>query len=139
MSRLVSHALILCAVLATGACGSSNVTPTSPTPTPPATVTETFSGTINRNGAMTHAFLAQASGGVTATLAVLAPENVTSIGVSLGTWNGSACATVIANDNAAQGAVVVGLTSSAGNLCVRVYDVGKIGNLASYELTVVHP
>ena len=139
MYRLVSYALILCAVLSTAACGSKASTPTSPTPAPAATVTETFSGTINRNGATTHTFLAQASGAVTATLDTLAPENTSAIGLSLGTWNGSACQIVIANDNAAQGAIVVGLASSAGNLCVRVYDVGKIGDLASYELTVVHP
>ena len=140
MHRLVSYALLLfCSSLPLGACDNSTPTPTSPTPAPPAAVTETFAGELNRNGAATHTFLAQASGTVTATLDTLAPENTPAIGLSLGTWNGSACQIVIANDNAARGAIVVGAASSAGNLCVRVYDVGKVGDLASYQLTVVHP
>jgi hypothetical protein len=102
-------------------------------------VTEVFAGELNRNGAATHPFLAGASGTVTATLDTLAPEDTAAIGLSMGTWNGSACQIVIANDNAAQGALVIGAASTAGNLCVRVYDVGKIPALASYQVTVVHP
>jgi len=98
-----------------------------------------FAGEVNRNGAVTHPFLAGASGTVTVTLDILAPESTETIGLSLGTWNGTACQIVIANDRAAQGAVVVGAASTAGNLCVRVYDVGAIPALASYQVTVVHP
>ena len=64
MSRFVLHTLLAASLLATAACGSSNdLFPTAPTapPTPP-TITETFSGSINRNGATTHPFLAQAGG-----------------------------------------------------------------------------
>ena len=140
MPRFVSHALVLfCASLPIGACGDGTSAPTSPTPSIPASMTEIFAGEINRNGAKTHMFLAQASGTVTATLDTLEPEATAAIGLSLGTWNGSACQIVIANDNAAQGASVIGAASSAGNLCVRVYDIGKVDNLASYQLTVVHP
>ena len=140
MYRFVPHALLLGALLSTTACGNNDASaPTSPTPTPLPTVTETFSGSINRNGAATHTFLAQASGTVTLTLTTLAPESTPAIGISLGTWNGTACQIVIANTNAAQGAIVLGVASSAGNLCVFVQDVGKIGVAASYEITVVHP
>jgi hypothetical protein len=102
-------------------------------------VTEIFAGDVNRNGAVTHPFLAGASGDIAATLDFLVPEDVPSIGVSLGTWNGSACQTVIANDSAVQGAMVIGTASVASNLCLRVYDVGKIPTLGSYQITVVHP
>jgi hypothetical protein len=122
------------------ACGGDNTpAPTTPSPGPPPTVTEVFGGELNRNGAATHPFLAGASGNVVATLDSVSPENVTAIGLLLGTWNGSACQTVIANDNAAPGATVIGAASVASNLCVRVYDVGKIPTLASYQVTVVHP
>jgi hypothetical protein len=121
------------------ACGDSTPAPTTPSPGPPPTVTEVFGGELNRNGAVTHPFLAGAAGTVVATLDSVGPESVTAIGLLLGTWNGSSCQTVIANDNAAQGAAVIGEASIASNLCVRVYDVGKIPALATYQVTVVHP
>mgnify|MGYP003345694293 CR=1 FL=1 len=104
MLRFVLHALLLGALLSTTACGDDPPSP-APTPSTPVTVTETFSGSIGRNGAATHTFLAQASGTVTMTLTTLADTEA--IGLSLGTWNGTACQLVIANTAAAQGAVVV--------------------------------
>ena len=139
MYRFVPYALLLGALLSTSACGDNAATPTAPTSTPPPTITETFSGSINRNGAATHTFLAQAAGTVTATLTAVSPEGTEAIGLSLGTWNGTACQIVIANTAAAQGAVILAVASSAGNLCVFVQDVGKIAVAASYEITVVHP
>ena len=128
--------LLFLSVVATAACGSESTIPTEPTP---VSVTETFSGTINRNGAATHIFVAQTAGPVTATLTSVAPDSAVAIGVSLGTWNGSSCHIVLANDNALQGAVVTGSASSIGNLCVRVYDVGKVVDATDYVVTVVHP
>ena len=140
MHRLTSRALLLlCSSTLLTACGDSTPAPTTPSPGPPPSVTEVFEGTLNRNGAGTHPFLAGASGNVVATLDFIEPDTVTALGISLGTWNGTACQTVIANDNAAQGATVVGAASIASNLCLRLYDVGKIPNVASYQVTVVHP
>ena len=140
MYRFALHALLLGTVLSITACGKDDAAaPTSPTPTPPPTITETFSGSINRNGAATHTFLAQASGTVTVTLTTLAPAGLEAIGLSLGTWNGTSCQIVIANTAAAKDAVILGIASSAGNLCIFVQDVGKIATAASYEITVVHP
>ena len=62
-----------------------------------------------------------------------------SIGVSLGTWNGTACQTIIANDAAALNAVVTGTVSGATSLCVRVYDAGRLNDALNYPVTVVHP
>jgi hypothetical protein len=139
--RLLARTLpaIALAFVAT-ACGSDD--PTTPTtPTTPVTVTETFSGTVNQNGAATHTFTTQASGTVTATLTALSPDSALVVGLSLGTWNGAVCQIVLANDNATQATVVTGGVSSFGSLCVRVYDVGKItaAQPAGYEITVVHP
>jgi hypothetical protein len=129
---------VLAVVLATAACGDDTLVP--PTTLPTTTIiTETFAGSINRNGAATHTFLAERSGTVTVTLDTLAPDSVAAIGLSLGTWNGTACQIVIANTNAAASASILGNASSAGNLCVFINDVGNIADTASYELTVVHP
>ena len=139
--RLIVRTLpVMVLTLVLGACGDDE--PTTPTnPTPPATVTDTFSGTVNMNGATTHNFSTQASGAVTATLSTLAPDSAAVIGLSLGTWNGSSCQLVITNDRATQGSVVTGGVSSFGSLCVRVYDVGNIPSAQpfAYEVTVVHP
>lgn len=131
--------LVLAAVLMTVAC--SDDTPTTPTPPTPPTVTETFSETLSRNSARTHPFLASASGAITAALTTLSPDSALRIGMALGTWNGSSCTLIVTNDSATQGSQVVGQITSAGGgaFCVRLYDVGNIGDPVSYTVTVTHP
>jgi hypothetical protein len=111
--------------------------PTAPTPAP--SVTETFTGSVNQNGAVTHTF-SSAFGSISATLTTLGPDSTFILGMSLGTWNGSACQIVLANDRATQGTVINGGVSSTGQLCVRAYDVGTITAATpfTYEITVVH-
>ena len=136
MHRLILLVLPLL-VSATAACGDSdNPTPTAPTA--PTTVTVTFSGSLNRQGANTHPFTTD-GGTVIATLTTVSPDSAVTLGLSLGTWNGAACQTVIANDRAVQGTTVVGGATGSGNLCVRLYDIGSITQQTSYEVTVVHP
>lgn len=128
-------------MLGASACGGDDVTtPISPTP-PVAPMTETFSGSINRNGAATYPFTSQASGTVTATLTSVGPDSAAKLGFSLGTWNLVSCAVVIAKDDAIQGSVLTGGVTANGSLCVRVYDVGAIdaSTPVSYQITVVHP
>jgi hypothetical protein len=136
MSRFTFLALAL--AVATASCGGSD-TPTTPTPTTPVTVTDTFAGTLTQNGAASYSFTTAASGSVTAALTSLAPNSSLVVGLSLGTWNGFACQVVLANDKAIQSSVVVGAASSAGSLCVRVYDVGNVGDPTTYEVQVTHP
>ncbi len=138
MRRLIPGLLML-GLLAT-AC--SDDTPTTPTPTPPTTppITEPlFTGTLRTNGAAVYPFTATAGGTITATLTTLAPDATVGIGLSIGTWTGSACQIVIANDNAAQAAVVTGTVTAASSLCVRIYDVGKLTAPADFTVTIVHP
>ena len=139
MDRAFYGRMLLIAVMAgaAAACGSS--TPTTPTTTTPNTLTDTFSGNLTQNGAVTNSFATKASGSVQATLSTLAPDSSVVIGMSVGTWNGSACTIVIANDAATQGTTVSGSASSAGNFCVRVYDVGKLTQTIQYTVTVTHP
>jgi hypothetical protein len=129
---------ILIILVAVPACGDDPVT--TPTEiTAPVTITETFTGTVDRNGATTHPFVTH-GGTITATIAMLSPDSAAIIGLSLGTWNGAACQTVIANDRATQGVTVVATASSTGNVCIRVYDAtGSFTQPTSYEVLVVHP
>jgi hypothetical protein len=139
MTRLTFRFLTtLVAMFVCVACGDDDSsTPTAPTP--PTIITETFSGTVTRNGGATHSFSSQASGSVTATLTLLAAAEGTKIGLALGTFNGSACQLVITKDDAIQGSIVTGAVSALGSLCVRVYDVGNLTQSADYEISVAHP
>jgi len=143
ISSFMRRALFLIpALAAVAACGSSAAA-TTPTPTVPTILTETFSGTLNRNAAYTHPFSVTDSGNVTVFLLISTDnanpdDNAIPLGVSLGTWNGASCAIVVANDNVSPGTSITGTATAAGNLCVRVYDVGFIPSSASYELLVDH-
>ena len=138
------RALLLIPVLgAVAACGQSRTsTPTSPS-IQPTVLTETFSGTLTRNAAYTHPFSVGDAGDVSVFLITSADardpsNNAIPIGVSLGTWNGAACAIVIANDSVTPGSSITGRATAAGNLCVRVYDVGNVPGAATYELLIDH-
>ena len=143
MRRSIRRALplMLVAGIAAACGGNNNSTPTGPT-TLPTVLTETFSGTLNKNSAYTHPFVVSDAGDVSVFLTVSVdaanPDSTIPIGVSLGTWNGASCAIVIANDNVAQGSSITGRATAAGNLCVRVYDVGFVPGSANYELLIDH-
>jgi hypothetical protein len=144
MRRLISG-LALFGVLVTGAaaCNNNNTTTTTTTPTTTttaATITEPlFTGNLKVNGAATYPFTATTGGTITATLTTLAPDTTTGIGLSLGTWNGSACQIVIANDNATPSIAISGTVTAASSLCVRVYDVGRLASPVDFSVTIVHP
>ncbi len=138
--RFAALGLVL-ALAAFGAAGcddDESDTPTTPNPPAPS-VTESFSGTLNRNGAVTFSFAVAATGQVTATLVELSSSAVP-VSLILGNWNGTVCQVVLANDNAVQGTFVTGTMSAAGSLCVRLSDAS--GNLeagVTFKVDVVHP
>ena len=135
MRRLQFFALVL--ACAAAACSSD--TPTTPTTTTTVTVTDTFAGSLNRNGGSSYSFVTGASGNIQASLSTLTPDAALIVGLSLGTWNGSSCQVVIANDKAVQGTIIYGSASGAGTLCVRIYDTGNIVVPSTYQIQVTHP
>jgi hypothetical protein len=139
--RRVTLACTLLLPLLVAGCGNDDAdTPTSPT-NPVATVTDTFTGTLVRNGGTSHPFpISSAAGGdVTATLKSITPNAESLVGMSLGTWNGTACQAVIANDRATVSSSIIGRATTTGQLCLRIYDVGTITDPQDYEVEVVHP
>jgi hypothetical protein len=138
MARLGWFALVSLMVVAS-ACTDDISTPPPTQPTPPTTVTETFTGTLGRNDAETKPFTVASSGTVLARLNNVDPDDTLAIGLSLGTWNGTACQIVMANDNATEGALITATVSSAGRLCMRVYDIGSIVDPITWEVEVLHP
>lgn len=142
MRRWFRNALLVPLLGLAAACGQKDpFLPTGPT-TPPTVQTETFSGTLPKNAAFTHPFVVGDAGDVSVFLTrstdAARPDTTIPIGVSLGTWNGASCAIVIANDNVSQGSSISGRATAAGNLCVRVYDVGFVPGSANYELLIDH-
>ena len=143
MRQRFSRALLVLAVTVIAlACDDNNTSaPTTPTSVP-TVLTETFSGTLLKNAAYTHPFAVTDAGDVSVFLLQSVdparPDNNVPIGISLGTWNGASCAIVIANDNISPGASLSGRATAAGNLCVRVYDVGFVPGSANYELLIDH-
>lgn len=130
---------LLAAAVAVAGC-DNDIEDQSPT-TPPPTVTETFEGSINTNGAMTHTFNVSVGGTVDARLTSLTPDPGTAIGFALGTWNASSslCQVTLTNDNAVQGSILTGNASRGGTLCTRIFDTGRLTGSVSYTVSVTHP
>lgn len=137
MLRTFSGTVLLIGALLAAGCDNDPDTPV--TPTEPDPVTDTFTGNINVNGAMTHTFAVARAGVVTSTLTAVTPDATVQVGFALGTWNGSNCQMVLSKDDAVQGNAVTGLASGPGTLCARVYDVGKLTGPLGYTITVSHP
>ena len=132
--KLIAAAVALMPLAA--GCGSSS-NPTSPiNPT-----TETLTGTINQNSAVTNTFVVNAAGVVSATLTSLAPLSTVQIGFALGTWDGTNCQVVLVNPTGTTGSQLTANASTKGNYCVHLYDIGNIAanTPVSYTVTVVHP
>jgi hypothetical protein len=131
---------LLTPALAALACGATN-TPT-PTAATPATVTESFSGAVAQQGTEAHSFTVSTAGSVQISLTSVEPLATMSLGVSIGSWNGTTCGAAIAkNDDARSGATALSGTATAGDYCVQVYDSGNIPESwsVSYTVRVAHP
>jgi hypothetical protein len=127
-----------CSGSSTSATSSLASLPTTPTTTPTAaTVTETYTGNLNANGAASYAFVAQ-PGTITATLTAIGDGSV-AVGLALGNWTGTSCVLAIASDSTLAGGSVVGSTTATANVCVRIYDVGNVTATIPYTISVVHP
>jgi hypothetical protein len=136
MYRVSCRALLLAvAFVATGACNNNTITP----PTPSSPVTDTYSGTLTKNGAFTHAFSILSLGSITASIVSLSPNSAQIVGLQLGVWNGTSCTAASSTDTATTGSSITLTASAAGVVCVRLYDVGFITDPVLYQLQVVHP
>lgn len=141
-NRFVTTVLALTVpALSAAGCGTTTTTDSTTlvAPTAPTAIIEAFSGTVAVNGATTFTFSAMSAGSVAATLKSITPDSAVLMGLALGTWNGTSCQVVVTNDATTMSGVVVGATSAAGNLCVRVWDsLGKLTQTQAIEITVTH-
>lgn len=138
-SFMLRFVLVLPLLTAIAGCeGTINDLPTTPDP---VIVTETFTGSLNINGASTHFVQLTATGTVTATLTSLGDNAPAKVGFSLGTMSTTGtCTTVLFNDNAVVTTSLSGsVTTLVGSLCARIYDVGALTETIPYTFTVSHP
>jgi len=137
MRHSVTIALLtVIAALATAGCGSNSSTST-PTEPSPIAVTETFSGTLTVNGLQVLTYAVTRAGTTSAQLLELSDSTAT-LGLSLGTWNGTACSIVIANPSATLNTTVTGTAQSVGNFCVLINDVGKLTDAVDFTVAITH-
>ena len=136
MRYLVTSFMQLAAMTLAG-CSSDDDLPETPTQPTPVQVTESFSETLNVNGARTHRFNVDRAGTVAAQLKALSDQTAT-IGVSLGTFNGSSCAILISKTDAVLNSTVTGTAQSTGQFCVWVNDVGRLTSGVAYTIDVTH-
>jgi hypothetical protein len=125
-----------CFALALAVAGCSEDTlPDTPTEPTPVLVTESFSGSLNVNGLRTHSFTVTRAGTVSTQVKALSDAAAT-IGLSLGTWNGTACQIVIANPAAVLNTTVTGTAQATGQFCVLLNDVGQLTAPVDYTVDV---
>jgi hypothetical protein len=141
--------LALCALTTTVAGCGTDFPDTAPTPTPPIVTESPFTGTLTPNGGITLPFISTSQGTVELTVisladdngpAAIGPDGAIRIGMSLGTWNGTACYSLLTNDNSFVATILTATATSAGPLCARVYDSqGKLTSPVTFEIKITHP
>jgi hypothetical protein len=145
MTRLFPAAIVL-AILAAG-CEDANVLPPTP-PVAEATVTETFTGTVNVLNVSSHNFFVGTTGKLVITLSSVRPtadpetaSNV-AVGLGVGVPAGFSCALTLGSDasktvQASSSAQIRG-TAISGTFCVTIYDVGNLTDSVDYTIIVAH-
>lgn len=101
----------------------------------PATATLTLA-TVSSPG--TIAADAAIVGATTGVSRIAATITTTIVGMALGTWSGTTCSIVLANDVSSVGSTVAGTVQGAGTLCARVYDVGQLAAPTAFTIEVSH-
>jgi hypothetical protein len=137
MHRSLTVLVLLTAASLSAGCGEDEPLPT---PTPPAEITESFTGTLNPFSARNFNFVVQNPGSVTASVTALEPDSPTTVGISVGTWTGTACQVVVDRQDAVLNSTVTGTATQAGSICVRIYDSSENGLPApvAFTLSVRH-
>ena len=134
MFRLISASVLVLACGVAAGCGDD---PVAAPIEPPVSIDETFTGTVNLNGASSHIFFTERPGQAIVSLESLAPDSAALVSLIFGTWNGTYCQVVFVKDDATTGTNMIG-NASAGAFCVRVADIGLLTEATTYTVKVTH-
>lgn len=119
-------------------CGSADDNPVAPSPLAPASVTQEFSGEVEVQSSRVHPFPVSSRSTIAVTLVTVGPLDTLAVGLGVGTWDGTACTLVAADNNARQAAVLSG-TVEPGNYCAAVFDNGNLTGTITYTVRVQRP
>ncbi|MFN8062998.1 MAG: hypothetical protein U0Q12_27850 [Vicinamibacterales bacterium] len=138
-SRLTA-ALVLFLAALSGCGGGSSTSPLQPTAVAASTTVDTFTGQVTSGGVSSQPFTVTAPGTITIAITAITPLSSLTMGIGLGVWDGSTCSVSLTSSSAHQGDTFSATTSSAGNYCVALFDVGNIlpDVTVGYEMTVTH-
>ena len=130
-------AMVMAAAFVASACANTEFSPTTPSVD---MMTDEFTDTLSQGGQNDHQFTVRQAGSVTVILASISPLASLTIGLAVGTFDGTTCTTVAGTENpSAKVGTTIDGQAGAGTFCVRVYDVGNIIDPATYNVRVNHP
>jgi len=112
--------------------------PEAPTPVD-ATISDSFTGTLNPFGTNLHKFTVSQIGKVRVTLDTVTPS--AAIGLGVGTPSVATGTCLALNSMTAVGGPIVQIAGTAtvtGEFCISVSDVGNLVEAVTYTITVVH-
>jgi hypothetical protein len=126
-------------VFAATACTKDNAATT--TTAASTRTTDTLTGTVQVAGSDFHGFIVSVAGQVDVTLTAAGPPSTIVMGLAVGMPGDATCTPLTGASTSAQAGTAAQLsgTTSAGTLCVQVYDVGNQTAPVSYTVTVTHP
>ena len=137
--------LLLAATFVSAGCDDDNTTIIPPTP--PPQVNEEFSGTLTPNSVRIHEVRVSNAGAVTAVLTDITepdpdpdPDNPVVVGLDIGPRVGPIWQVVVSRVNMTEGQANTATATTAGNICIRIYDVSPSGlpGAVDYVITVRH-
>ncbi len=117
-------------------CSGAEETATSPTT---LSGEFTFASTIGIGGTASRAFATHGSGGITATLMTGSPSVGLGVGIGIPRATGSNCDVTRAIETVGGDGRELTIAAEAGTYCVKVFDLGRINDLASFSVRVTHP
>ena len=138
--KLLAVAAVL-ALSCTACSGDAKEIPTAPTISP-ASISESFSGSLTVLNQNSHNFFVSSAGQLAITLTEVGPPSDVAIGLGLGVPSGFSCALTLGTGTqvtvqASTSAHIKG-TAISGTFCVTVYDVGNLTDTVDYTITVAH-
>ncbi len=134
--RTMTFVLLPLALLAAG-CGSSN-SATTTTPTTSGHTVQTFNGTLQPSGSDTYNFTTGLSGEITVTLTNAGPPTNVTLGLGVGTPNGSACTLILAQSVTAANIAQIASPADPGSYCISVFDTGSLTAPVNYTVVLSH-